>query len=324
MRELLARHHVAATTSFDEAHDVVRQFFLPHRIDLLERESGLDMRLNAVRVGGLTAGYLRYGRDVRLRTEEATHFHINIPVTGANESRCGTMDSVQATPDTAAVFTPGRPADIRWPGDCAQLCLMIDRDEVEAELVRLLGRPLTRPLEFQPRMDLTTTAGRGWFAALSLLTSEYDQPESAFRHPLAARNLEHVVIDGLLLAQPHNYSMLLAAPPRAAGPRAVRRAIELLEGQPEQPWSPARLAASVSVSVRSLHEGFQRAMQMSPMVYLREIRLNRVHDELRVSSRGTVTVTEVAGRWGFVHLGRFASAYRRKFGEAPSDTLSRK
>jgi transcriptional regulator GlxA family with amidase domain len=29
----------------------------------------------------------------------------------------------------------------------------------------------------------------------------------------------------------------------------------------------------------------------------------------------------VAGRWGFVHLGRFASQYRQLFGETPSETL---
>jgi AraC-like DNA-binding protein len=46
-----------------------------------------------------------------------------------------------------------------------------------------------------------------------------------------------------------------------------------------------------------------------------------VREELKASGPDSVTVTQVAGRWGFVHLGRFASAYRRKFGESPSATL---
>jgi AraC-like DNA-binding protein len=36
-----------------------------------------------------------------------------------------------------------------------------------------------------------------------------------------------------------------------------------------------------------------------------------------------MTVAAVAHRWGFAHLGRFASAYRCRFGEPPSDTLRR-
>jgi len=35
------------------------------------------------------------------------------------------------------------------------------------------------------------------------------------------------------------------------------------------------------------------------------------------------TVTEVAIRFGFGELGRFASEYRAKFGENPSETLDR-
>ena len=57
------------------------------------------------------------------------------------------------------------------------------------------------------------------------------------------------------------------------------------------------------------------------MLYLRRLRLQRVHAELAANSPESVTVTMVAGRWGFVHLGRFASQYRQLFGETPSETL---
>jgi AraC-like DNA-binding protein len=45
-----------------------------------------------------------------------------------------------------------------------------------------------------------------------------------------------------------------------------------------------------------------------------------VHQELADAGADT-TVTAVALRWGFGHLGRFAVAYRRKYGRSPSDTL---
>jgi AraC family transcriptional regulator, ethanolamine operon transcriptional activator len=35
-------------------------------------------------------------------------------------------------------------------------------------------------------------------------------------------------------------------------------------------------------------------------------------------------VTRVAARWGFTHLGRFASSYQKIFGEKPSHTLRRR
>ncbi len=32
-------------------------------------------------------------------------------------------------------------------------------------------------------------------------------------------------------------------------------------------------------------------------------------------------MTDIATKWGFGHLGRFAAAYRARFGESPSHTL---
>jgi transcriptional regulator GlxA family with amidase domain len=57
------------------------------------------------------------------------------------------------------------------------------------------------------------------------------------------------------------------------------------------------------------------------MRYLREVRLNRVHAELLSADPGSVSVSQVAARWGFLYLGRFTAAYREKFGQRPSETL---
>jgi AraC-like DNA-binding protein len=70
-----------------------------------------------------------------------------------------------------------------------------------------------------------------------------------------------------------------------------------------------------------LQRSFERSGQPSPMLYLRRLRLQRVHTELAANSPDSVTVTMVAGRCGFMHLGRFAGQYRQLFGETPSQTL---
>lgn len=57
---------------------------------------------------------------------------------------------------------------------------------------------------------------------------------------------------------------------------------------------------------------------MSPMQYLRGVRLDRAREDLQA---GVGTVSDIAYQWGFTNLGRFARAYRERFGELPSDTL---
>jgi AraC-like DNA-binding protein len=199
--------------------------------------------------------------------------------------------------------------------------MMIDRSRLELELEQQLGRPLGKPLRFTTAMDLSTPAAQSWLAVLELLEREAGRPGGIAHYPLSSGHLQSLVIAGLLLTQPHNYSELLVAAARPAPPRAVRRAVELIEDEPGRQWSSASLAHEVAVSVRALQEGFQRSFELPPMAYLREVRLNRVHAELTSAAPDSVTITGVAARWGFLHPGRFATAYRRKFGCLPSDTL---
>jgi transcriptional regulator GlxA family with amidase domain len=57
------------------------------------------------------------------------------------------------------------------------------------------------------------------------------------------------------------------------------------------------------------------------MRYLRDARFERVREALlRAQDQ---SVTQVAMRWGFYHLGRFAVDYRKRFGEMPSETQAR-
>jgi AraC-like DNA-binding protein len=59
------------------------------------------------------------------------------------------------------------------------------------------------------------------------------------------------------------------------------------------------------------------------MQYLREVRLDRVHLELGRPGSRALLVSEVARRWRFTHLGRFAAYYRERFGEPPHQTIAR-
>jgi transcriptional regulator GlxA family with amidase domain len=51
--------------------------------------------------------------------------------------------------------------------------------------------------------------------------------------------------------------------------------------------------------------------------------MKAVHALLLEADPTTTTVSDAAGRCGFLHLGRFSVQYREKFGETPSATLRR-
>jgi AraC family ethanolamine operon transcriptional activator len=83
------------------------------------------------------------------------------------------------------------------------------------------------------------------------------------------------------------------------------------------------LCREFGVSERTLQYGFRSYVNMSPQAYLRLCRLNRVRAALSQPAACSATVTEVATRFGFFHMGKFAQSYRLQFGETPSKTLAR-
>ena len=207
--------------------------------------------------------------------------------------------------------------------DCAQLGIKITPAEILRELEMLIGRPVHRTVEFARRLDLTTKASRSWLSLVGVLAREAGQDDGLLRHRLAVANLQHLLVEGLLLTQPHNYADALNGDGRSASQAVVKQAIDLMRGHPETVWTTAELARATGVSGRALQKAFAKAGEPPPMTYLRQLRLNRVRAELTDASqtRSPVAVTAVASRWGFVHLGRFAQQYRQLFGEAPSQTL---
>jgi AraC-like DNA-binding protein len=218
------------------------------------------------------------------------------------------------------VFTPTRQHRLTSCGDGARhLGIKIDRSLVEAELQALLGRSLQAPLDFAFDFDLTSAPGRSWRNTLDLLLVESDSSDGLIGRRAVRQHLERLLASSLLLAQTHNYTDELLRPEPPAYPRTVRRAVDLIEAHPENVFTVGDLAQAAGVSARRLQEGFREHLGVSPMTYLRNVRLDRAHADLLTGATG---VTDAAGRWGFTHLSRFSAAYRRRFGAAPSETLA--
>lgn len=89
-----------------------------------------------------------------------------------------------------------------------------------------------------------------------------------------------------------------------------------------QPLNVMDIARAAGVSVRSLQTGFRQFKDTTPAAYLRRIRLDAVHAELSLLTN-RLPVGEVALKWGFTQMGRFAAQYRARFGGYPSETVMR-
>ncbi|NOJ47479.1 helix-turn-helix domain-containing protein [Bradyrhizobium archetypum] len=108
----------------------------------------------------------------------------------------------------------------------------------------------------------------------------------------------------------------------SALPRGVRRALDAMRANVGHNWRLTELAAIAGVSARTLQRQFLSFVGKTPRTMLREIGLECARREL-LQGCPAIKIMDVALRCGFPHFGRFSAAYRRRYGETPSQTLKR-
>lgn len=99
----------------------------------------------------------------------------------------------------------------------------------------------------------------------------------------------------------------------------VRTIIDWAMSRQDDPPSISEICLKFNIGRRVLNYSFTEVVGSSPLTYLRSMRLNGARRDLRKQGR-TMSVQEIAGRWGFCHLPRFSAEYRKLFGELPSET----
>lgn len=261
----------------------------------------------------------RYGAPVEITCHPPINAVSVISVLGGkmlvhDGGRTAVVDSGQG-----AVFCYDEDLTMRWTPGLRQSMLTISKPLVLDYLRTLLDAPLDRPLRFTAGVDL---AGIG--PAVSTLLKALELCGKAGPPPVLAAEIQHAILSGLLLGQRHNYTDAVFSTPVLPAPRVVRRVVDLIESTPTTGLTVADLASFAGISARSLHAAFRKQFGTSPMSYVRRRRLEHARDELlRLDPSAGVKVIDVALRHGFTHTGRFAAAYRARFGESPSTTLRR-
>lgn len=313
-----------ATVLFDsgdvrDLHDAVAAEFAPHRLRV-RRGDGTGGRLVRHWRGEVSVYELGWGADVDVVPGELPDLYsLQLPLAGAG------LVTVDGRPISTAlsIAGPGQHLAMSYDRFCVNRVLLISRQVVDEAVAVRRGEPGNAAVRFDPSLRLDGEAMACWLA----LARTYVRATGSglfTRSPLAGRHHERLLVHGLLDLQPHDLvrAPAVGAAP-AAAPTAVRRAVAFCAEHAHEPIMVADIARAARVSVPSLRQGFRTHLDTTPMAYLRRLRLDRVHHDLLAAARdGTAeTVTEIALRWGFTHLGRFSQEYRRAYGRPPSHTL---
>ncbi len=110
--------------------------------------------------------------------------------------------------------------------------------------------------------------------------------------------------------------------PPSVDPR-LKRVSDFIEQQRRWNYDPETLCDLAGMSLRNLYYGFERAFGTTPFRFHRNCKLARVRMALLSDMQQQHPIAWHATNEGFFHLSRFASQYRKLFGELPSATTHR-
>jgi AraC-like DNA-binding protein len=299
--------------------------FGEHRASYVSREHNLDFQLHRAKVGPIAANSLKYGTGVMINDARLRRYYL-LQLTLSGECHFWQNDRRIILPaHSIAIINPGGTFNKMWLPESRQLLLQIDERVVQREFCVWTGSAEAASIEFD-LSPIETMANAGALARyVRMLCHDLGKETCDLSHPLVADRVASGLVSILLTSMPHNKSRAIAAAAdRPAAPFFVRRVEQFIDEHARDAIGLPNLIGVAGVSTRALQMGFRRCRDMTPMAYLRAMRLELARADLAHAGRqGGASVAAVANACGFGHLGRFARDYQTRFGELPSETLQR-
>ena len=272
--------------------------------------SGLMVPLGSMLVGAATFS----GSLLQRGTPPVGCLSIVLPGRGCDRFVCCGRDLMEGQ---CMVLGAGANAEAVSRGTSVVVAVSVGNDAWQsasdwvAECSVALGR---RVLRRTPGIDWTESVldGVAW-----ILDAFVKYPQRAKSRAASAS------MSDLMLVRLHDLADTAAQPRNSRREHnrrriAVARARSFIHENLTSPIRLSELCTHAHAQARSLEYGFQEIVGMSPVSYIRTLRLNRVHRLLRSKDTAERTITEIALDCGFWHLSQFAVDYRRFFGESPS------
>ncbi len=212
----------------------------------------------------------------------------------------------------------------KYGENAGHISVRIAHNLLQSYALKLINHQSDQQFKIQSRALLTSKESLAVRNYLVFLAHQLNTGEGAiFQSPLIATEIQNTILSMLISISDNNYIPLESQQEESCLPRYVRVATDYIDAHLSEPISIADLASITGVHARTLTNGFKKHYNISPLAYLKHKRLEAVRRDLSEADPETSLVTDIAIKWGFHHLSRFAQDYRNHFGELPSETLKK-
>lgn len=266
----------------------------------------------------ITIGCISYGTSVSINIDSLGSYSISLPLQGQQQLQSGGA-YFKSDHNQGLIVSNIEQQELIIEKDCKKLQVVIPEYSVQSVLSQLLGKPIDETVIFDPEMPLQKTQFlQIWWQNIHQCLVAREQFVAFNSLNLISEDYENFLIKTLLFTQQNNYSDQLHDLNLHKVPKSVSMVKEFIHRFADKDIQASDLIMVSGTSKSTLYREFQLVMHISPMDYLRNFRLEQVHQALQ-RQQGNFSISRLAMDWGFKHLGRFSQEYREKYGYLPSE-----
>jgi len=295
-----------------------------HHLDTGSKDS-LDFHYDGLRLPSknITIGNIRYGANVAINISNLKAYSISLPTQG-KQSLSVNGARYRSDEHCGLIVSNNASQDLMIDQDCQKLQVVIPEQSIQLVLADLLHQPVNTPVVFNPEMHIDSAQLiAAWWKNIQNFVQLKSQYAGFVGLQMLSEDYESFVIKALLLSQENNYSAELSALSELQQPAYIRKVKNYMIDHAHIDICAEDLQRIAGVSKSKLYQEFQQYYGSSPMLYLRQYRLQQVYKVLSSGQQPKISISQLAYDWGFNHLSRFSQAYREEFGESPSETKAK-
>lgn len=319
----LQNHTILSSSDLDEVRESIKNLASRHDLDVHGHNAHFSARVAAVECDDLNLMHVSFG-NTRLSVESSEEDDDGLLlyiVTSGKGVACHSGCEVEFSPGTGFMRDLSAPVSATEDNFSA-LVLRLSKSKLKNHTRALVGENVDlMGLKFDPLIEPAMPGWNVFRNTVRYVAEALDGSLQELQNPMITTQMTDMLFTQCLSLLPNSYQDVMND--RATTlvvPYYVKRARDYIHAHLDKKLGLSDISMAAGCGYRGLQKGFMDAFGMTPMTYVRSVRLKRIRAILTTDTNGK-TVSEIAQQWGFTHMGRFAQDYQREFGELPSETI---
>ncbi|ADZ90826.1 helix-turn-helix domain-containing protein [Marinomonas mediterranea] len=260
---------------------------------------------------------IHYGNEVKIHCADLNDiYHFQVVTRG---QCCWQFEeeSLLLKPGQALMMNPHEKMDISYSADCEKIIVKVPQTFIR-DLCLEQNRVISSSGILFERKVIELDKSLGFLSLMGAILHEANDAElDLLQMQLPYRDL---LIRKLFQQFDNNTPALLDSDPNDRNFTAL---LQHIEENIKEDIGVEELANVGHISVRKVYNLFAKHYHITPKVFIKQSKLKHLRQEI-ITNNNIRNITEIALDYGFSHLGRFSSDYRKMFSELPSETLKRR